>query len=347
MTTFGEKSGISVLGGGIALPGPAISNLEALRRVEAHKGWSDERLQFAAEGLTSTLGISERHWTHEIGAPLDPDNEESTLELTIEASRVALADAGISAADISLVLATTSTPHKMTSTISAGLGSALGVRAACIDLRGGCSAGIFALGTAASVLQSDAQYVLLAGGETFSKVAPPSYKMAVLALGDGAAALVLGKRDGAALHSVFMETDGNLGGLVTTAGAMPPTKEHIEAGHYQLSGAPEELAETLPGKYVDAIENALERAGLAMSDIDLFVPHQTTQPLLDKLCMQLGFPVENVWNAGIARHANIGAGGWMAALVAARQAGRCGPGSRILVASVGGGMSWGAAVWTL
>ena len=159
--------------------------------------------------------------------------------------------------------------------------------------------------------------------------------------------LVLGRREGPVLHAVFSQTDGTLGGLVTTAGAMPPTIADIERGAYQLSGEADELAETVPSKYLDAIANVLERAAMTIADIDLFVPHQTTQSLADKLGDALGLPRAKVYTDGVPRHANIGAGGWMAGLVGARDAGRCPPGTTVLVATVGGGMSWGAAIWTL
>ena len=347
MTTVGEVRGISLLGGGLMLPGEPIFNLDALRRVEAHRDWSEDRLAFAAKGLRDTLGLEARHWAHQVGAPLDPATEASTLDLILGASRRALDQAGVDASELSLVLATTSTPHRMTSTISAAVGAELGVAAACIDVRGGCSAGMFALATAASFLAGDSRYVLIAGGETFSKVAPPSHKMAVLSVGDGAAAIVLGKGGEGILHAAFSQTDGKLGGLVTTEGAMPPTIADIERGAYQLSGMPEELTEALPEKYLDAIHRALERAGKSPADIDLFVPHQTTRPLVEKVCAELGIPAAKTYTDGIARHANIGAGGWIAGLVGARDAGRCPPGTTVLVAAVGGGMSWGAAVWTL
>src|SRR5207237_8299172 len=94
---------------------------------------------------------------------------------------------------------------------------------------------------------------LIVGAETFSKIIPPQHRAAQLALGDGAAALVLGRRDGCALEAASMETDGALGRLITTDGALPPTEAEIARGGYQPSGVPDELAQIVPQKYQAAI----------------------------------------------------------------------------------------------
>jgi len=337
---IGPIDGIAILGGATAFPSRELENAEVLRGLPSPPR-SEEQLQFLAAGAEETLGLRRRAWTHPVGTPLRHGSEETTLDLALRASRDALRDSGVAAADLSLILCATSTPHRMTSTVAGPLGSALGASAACMDTRTGCSGGLFALGTAALYLGAGTGPALIVGAETFSKIIPPQHRAAQLSLGDGAAALVIGKRARAQLSSIFLETDGALGRLITTEGALPPTEEEIARGGYQLSGAPDELGQIVPQKYAAAISGALRHAG--RPPIDLFVPHQTSRELIARVAAEAGIVPEKTY-VNVDRHANIGAAGWMAALVEARAEGRCPEGTRLLLAAVGGGMSWAAAV---
>jgi 3-oxoacyl-[acyl-carrier-protein] synthase-3 len=164
-----------------------------------------------------------------------------------------------------------------------------------------------------------------------------------VALGDGAGAIVLGKRKGASVHATFLCTDGGLGHLISTDGALPPTEAETARGGYFLGGDPDELAAELPGKYTQAIVGCLERAKMTARDIDLFVPHQTSVPLIRGVASRAGIDDAHTF-VNVPKHANVGSAGWLVALTEARAEGRLAPGAEALVASVGGGMSWAAAV---
>ena len=336
---IGPLGGVGLLGAGTAFPARTWTNEDVLRG----SGLDPERLAFLANGARETLGVWERSWAHEVGQPLQHEAEESTLDLAVRAARSAMQDARLDAADLSLILVATSTPHRMTASVAAALGSALGARAACADVRAGCAGGILALGQAALSVAAGAGPALIVGAETFSKILPPASRTARLSLGDGAGALVVGPRPGAALLGLSFETDGALGRLITTSGALPPTEAEIARGGYLLEGAPEELLQVVPGKYAAALECALGRARLAPDAIGLFVPHQTSSDLIRRVAASAGFDPARVYSR-VERHANIGAAGWPVALAEARAEGRCPPGTSVAVAAVGGGLSWGAAV---
>ncbi len=346
-TILGPIEDVGVLGCGTAFPPVQLDNAAALAHTPGAERRSPEQLAFAAKALGDSLGLRSRAWAHPVGSALEHDSELTTIDLMIDAGRTALLDAGVAAADLAMVLCATSTPPRMTSTLSAPVGAALGTTGACMDTRAGCSAGVFALATGALHVAAGAGPVLILGGETFSKVIPPSHKMAVMALGDGAGALVLGAKPGAAVLGLSLQSDGGLGSLIGTAGRLPPTAEEIDGGGFQLSGQPDALAKALPARYLSALANALGRAGLSGADLDLYTPHQTSVPLIRGVAEQAGVRAERVWTEGVARHANIGAAGWMVALAEARAEGRCEAGDLLGVASVGGGMSWAAAVLRL
>jgi 3-oxoacyl-[acyl-carrier-protein] synthase-3 len=300
---------------------------------------SDEELQFVATSLETTLGVRERYWSHVPGTPLHVEPEESVVDLAARAARAALENAGILAESLSMVLCGTSTPHRMTSTVSAQVALAIGASGAAMDTRTGCSGAMFALATGAHLVAGGAGPVLVVGVDAFSRVLPPHSRLAAISLGDGAAALVLGAREGSAVESVFLRTDGSLGQLITTDGALPPTHAEIDRGGYWLSGAPDALTAVVPAKYEEAISAVMKRAGA--NEVDLFAPHQTSKTLIAELCRRCAIPPERAF-ISVERHANIGAAGWLAALHLSRE--RAQRGNRVLTAAVGGGMSWGAAL---
>ncbi len=346
---LGPVENFGVLGAGTAFPPRTLTNEDVLRALPA-SAWSsrgrlpdDAQIRFAASALEDTIGVRERAWAHAVGQPLRHDDAITSVDLSIQAARAALRDAGMEAGELALILCATSTPHRMTSTVSAAVGAALGARAACMDTRTGCSAGLFALATAALYHAAGVGPALVIGAETFSKVIPAESRVAAVSLGDGAAALVVGRKPGARLESVFLETDGTLGRLITTDGALPPTPEEIARGGYVLSGMPEDLARTVPEKYLGAIVPTMRRAGVQPGEIDLYVPHQTNRAVIAEVASNVGIGPERTWNH-VERHANVGSAGWMVAFAEARAEGRVKPGERVLVAAVGGGMSWAAGL---
>lgn len=336
---IGPVEDIGVLGGGTAFPRRELDNREVLAL--ARRGRSPEQIAFAAAALVETMGVATRAWAHLPGEPFDP-GEETTLDLALAAGRRALDDARLPAAELSLLMVATSTPHRMTTTVAAAVGEALGARCACIDVRGGCAAGLHALGSAALLVAAGNGPALIVGADTFSKVIPLEHAPTLLSLADGAAAIVLGRKPGSALLASFYETDPALSRLVYTDGTLPPTVADIERGGYRLAGAPEELARAIPGKYEEALRAALSRAG--DHGVDLYAPHQTGRELLEEVARRMGFPRERVYSS-LHRHGNVGAAGWLAALVEARAEGRTPPGARVATAAVGGGVSAGAAVF--
>lgn len=127
---------------------------------------------------------------------------------------------------------------------------------------------------------------------------------------------------------------------------MPPTAAALSADLYRLTGNLDRLDAQVPARYAQAIEAVLEHAQVTAAQVDVFIPHQTTVPALQNVCALVGIDPKRLWSAGVPRHGNIGAAGWIAGLAQARAEGMLTPGQTVLSASVGGGMSWGAALWT-
>lgn len=344
---LGPIHGVRLAGAGTAFPQRSLSNLDVLTLL-APQLWPEqpvpdaERLAFMAQGIEQTLGVRTRAWSHVPGTPFDHQSETSTLDLAIAASQQALLDANMQPAELGAIFCSTSTPARMTSTLSAVIGARLGSGAACMDLRTGCSAGLFALAQAALLVQHTQRPALVIGTETFSKVLPPAHKPAALTLADGAGAVILAPGSGSLLAAA-LATDGTLAHLVSAPAGLPPRVEDVEAGGFYLHGSPEELMAELPGKYRDAIARVLERSGIPAADISRYVPHQTSPALIASVAASFGIPAERCF-VNVASHANVGAAGWLCALAEARAEQALRPGERVLLAAVGGGMSWAAAL---
>ncbi|MBK05499.1 MAG: hypothetical protein CL920_35245 [Deltaproteobacteria bacterium] len=340
--TFGPFEGLHIAGGAIALPPNQLTTTDALKYVPKERSMSDERRLYIATQIDTQVGTQHRHWSYTPGDPIAKGPDSASL--ASEALQGALHAAGIQAAQLDLLLTATSTPHRYTGTVSSEVGQQLGIHAPCVDVRAGCSSGIFALTQAAFHLQAGAQYVAIVGTDTFSAVIPPAHRLGLCTMGDGAAALVL-KRGEAILKSIYFESDGALSGLIATPGPMPPSKEACEAGLYQLAGDPQGFEQHIKTYYLQAIERVLDHSQLQGHQIDWFIPHQTSTSLAKSIAEHFAIPQERVWTKGISRHANIGAAGWIAGLSGALHEGDIKPGQHVLSACVGGGMSWGAAVW--
>ena len=342
------REGFAVRGVGTAFPsGPRAvrrDTVDILRRL-ADRPRSDEALAFTAAALLAEHDVGERAWVHDVGGPQLPD-EQTTLDLAVAAAGAAIADAhGRAAQDviIDVVMVVTSTPHRLTSTVAAPLGHALGLRAACIDVRGGCAASMFALTQAAMLLDGGARGVLVVGADTFSRVLPIADPRLALVMGDGAGAVVLTRGRGALLGACVC-TDGELGHLLQTRGPLPPTAEAVADGGYRLEGAWDEFAAAVKPRYARAIEGALAVAGRSAADVDVYVPHQANAGLIRATAAAHG------WKRALCRvqrHGNVGAGSALIALAEGLADGDVMDGDTVLLAGVGGGMTWGGVLLSL
>lgn len=342
--TLGPFEGVSVLGSAIALPPKARSTQSALASVPAGQRMSLERQAHIAQQLDQWLGLGQRSWSYEPGhgqlEVIGPD----TAQLAQQALEQALKASGLSAQELALLLVATSTPHRYTGTVASHVSEALEVHAPCLDLRAGCSAALFGLAQAALYLRAGAKAAAIIGADTFSAILPPDHHLGVCAMGDGAASLVLGHGSSSLLATTF-ESDGSYASLVSTPGAMPPNAADLAQGGYKLTGDMERFDAEIPKRYAQAIERVLEHAQISPAQIDWFIPNQTSLPALLKTCERARIDPARMWSRGIKAHANIGAAGWIAGLSGAIHARDIQPGQLVLSASVGGGMSWGAALW--
>jgi 3-oxoacyl-[acyl-carrier-protein] synthase-3 len=317
---LGKVQGLRWLGGATAFPAQELDNVAVLRR--AHPDWPDARVAFSAAGILANLGLDRRAWV----------TDETSVTLGVRAAMDARKVAGDPTIDALLVA--TSTPTRMTSSVASAIAAELGLSALALDVRGGCSAGLFALSQAADWATAGAT-VMVVGTDTFSRVLPRD-PMLHLAMGDGAAAVILGPGGAEArLSGAFLTEPAP--DLVGMAGPLPPSAEAVAADAYRLSGDMLGF-----GDAAAAVYGRVGEAALGEVRPEWLLPQQTQRPMIEALARQ--FSIRNSWSQ-VGRHANIGAGNLLSAWIEARREGFCPSGSVGLCVAVGGGVTGAAVVW--
>lgn len=313
----------SVLTGvGSYLPERVLTNAELAKRVDTSDEWIVER-----------TGIRERH----IAA-----DDEWTSDLAVAASLKALEAAGRDAKDIDLVIVATATPDLTFPATAARVQAELGVtNGAAFDLQAVCSGFVFALATADNFLaRGQAKAALVIGAETFSRIMDWEDRGTCVLFGDGAGAVVLEAREGGdrGVISTFLRTDGRMHDLLYVDGGPSQTQS---VGKLRMVGNAvfRQAVEHISG----AMLEACARAGVALEDVDWFVPHQANQRILDGVARKLGIDVDKVVST-VALHGNTSAASVPLALDVAARDGRIKKGDLVLMEALGGGLTWGAAL---
>jgi 3-oxoacyl-[acyl-carrier-protein] synthase III len=326
-------SGVHVSGWGAYAPSQVLTNADLARMVDTNDEW-----------IVSRTGISERR----IAGP-----DESTASMAAVAGLRAIATAGLSPDDIDLILVGTLTPDYVMPSTAALVKDAIGnKRAAAMDLYAACSGFVFGYATANAYISSGmARHVLVIGAETLSRYTDFSDRATCILFGDGAGAAVLSASDepGGTL-GVEMTTDPSGAYLIWLPGggaARPATGESLASGEHYMKMKGSETFKMAVRTLGSTATAAISKAGLNLSDIDLVVPHQANNRIIEALAKSLDFPMEKVF-VNVQRYGNTSAASVPLALSEAVAAGRVKPGDRLLLVAFGSGLTSGAVAlqWT-
>ncbi len=307
-------SSARVTGWGAALPEKVVTNVDLEATLDTTDQWIVER-----------TGIRERR----IGG--------TTTGLAVEAGRLALERAGRTGADVDLVLLATCTPDQAMPASAASVQHALGITGGAFDLNAACSGFVYGLVAADGFLRTGMERVLLVGAETMSTIVDWDDRGTAILFGDGAGAVVLERGEGPGrLLGWDLGSDGSLRHIL----------EADRGGTIQMDGP--EVFRRAVRIMVESAERALERAGITIADVALFVPHQANTRIIDSAVARLGISADQVAN-NLATTGNTSAASIPLALAEAADAGRLQPGDRVLMVGFGAGMSWASAVleWAL
>jgi 3-oxoacyl-[acyl-carrier-protein] synthase-3 len=289
------------------------------------------------EWIRKMTGIGQRHLAAE---------GEATSDLATAAARAALADAGLTIADIDLIVVATTTPDLTYPATAALVQDKLGMHhGTAFDIQAVCSGFVFAVATADSFLKNGlARRALVIGAEVNSRILDWTDRATCVLFGDGAGAAILervelaeGAPDRGVLATALRTDGGHWEKLYVDGG--PSTTRTV--GHVRMRG--HEVFRHAVGMISDVVESTLAAGGHAVSDLDWFVPHQANKRIIDGAGHKLGIPAEKVI-VTVDRHANTSAASVPLALAEAVADGRIKRGDLVMLEAMGAGFTWGASL---
>ena len=319
-----------VVGTGFYVPERVMTNEDFARIVNTNDDWIVQR-----------TGMKERHIA---------ENHQATSDLAVEASRAAIADAGLTAADIDLVICATITADNTLPSTACWIQHRLGCgNAGAYDLTAACSGHLYALGQArANILSGQARTVLVVSGETLSSITDYTDRNTCVLFGDGAGAAVIQASDEPNTGIIYstLYADGSGGDLmILPAGGSrrPPSHDTVDQRLHYMHIRGREVFKFAVLKMEELIEECMKSCGLTVDDVRLVIPHQVNTRIIDAATSRMGFPPEKVY-VNIQKYGNTGGASVAIAHAEARSQGLLGPGDAAVLIAFGGGLTWAGAV---
>lgn len=314
---------VRLAGTGSYVPEGRLTNADLEKLVETTDEW-----------ITTRTGISERRIA---------EAHQATSDLAYEAAKAALADAGLEASALGLIIVGTSTPDHAFPSVACKLQSRLGAgQIAAFDVNAACNGFLTALQVAEQFLRNGAaEHALVVGADTMSRIVDYEDRGTCILFGDGAGAFVLSRSETPGLLGSRTYSDGNHYDKLYVSGGGSRSAEEGRVPHIKMNGrATFQLA--VRGM-VGAAQEVLTASGLSLSDVDHLVPHQANQRILSAVAENLGIPLGRVVST-IRDFGNNSAASVPLAFDKSVKEGRIKRGDTVALAAFGGGLAWGAAL---
>ena len=320
-----------ILGTGSFTPERVLTNADLSKLIDTSDEW-----------IRTRSGIRERHIA---------GDHESTSDMAVGAAKAALDDAGLTAADIDLLIVATITPDLPLPAAACLVQDKLGVptHAACFDMNAACSGFIYGLDTACAMISSGRyRKALVIGAEKLSPIVDWKERTTCVLFGDGAGAVVVGASE-----------EPDLGLIGTKLGAYgdsaellwipkggsdsPATADSIAAGDHFMKMKGKEVFKLAVRAMDEAARDILEQHGLTADQISLVIPHQANLRIIEAIAKYLDLPMERFF-INVDRYGNTSAASIPLALDEAKRSGKIKPGDITLLVAFGAGLTYGSAL---
>ncbi len=315
-----------IAGTGSALPARVVTNDELAKTVDTSDEW-----------IAARTGIRQRYVAGE---------GETTVSLARDAALKAMEAAGVTAADIDMIVLGTTTPNLIFPSSACLLQAELGISGCpAFDVNAACSGFIYAMSVADKFIRSgDAKTALVVGSETLTRMIDWNDRGTCVLFGDGAGAVVLKADTETGILSTHLHADGSkkelLWNPVGVSEGFKPGEDN--AGVRVLMTGNDVFKHAV--KALDAVvEETLEANGLDRHDIDWLIPHQANLRIIEATAKRLDMPMERVI-VTIDQHGNTSSGSVPLALDAAVRSGKVQRGQLLLLEAFGGGFTWGSVL---
>lgn len=326
----GYRTTARIAGLGRFLPEKTVTNRDLEKIVDTSDEW-----------ITTRTGIKERRVVAE---------GEGLVDLVVRAGKAALDDAGVEAEAVDLLIVATATPEQPIPATSAIAQPRLGVvNAACFDLSAACSGFTYSLNVARQFIATGAAHnILVIGAECLTRYTDWSDRKTCVLFGDGAGAVLLQPADaGEGILHIDWRTDGTWADFISMPGGgsrFPPnSRESIDQGLPFIKMRGNETFKVAVRAMTELSLDLLERAGVQPSDLDLFIPHQANQRIIQAVGKRMSLSGEQVYS-NVHQFGNTSAASIPMAMVGAVEEGRLKRGDLLMLTAFGGGLTWGSAL---
>src|SRR5579872_1352409 len=313
-----------ILGTGSYLPEKILTNFDLEKMVETTNEWIVER-----------TGIHKRH----LAAA-----HETALTMAEQAARQAMETAGITPADIGMIIIATTTPEKMFPSTACLLQQKLGISGcAAFDLNSTACAGfMYGLSIADQYIRNKAiKYALVIGSEVMSRIVNWGDRTTCVLFGDGAGAVVLGASDKPGILSTHLHADGNYKDVLSLSVSIGKPMDVEQALFIQMTG--NQLFKLAVKILGDLFDETLAANKLEKSNIDWLVPHQANIRIIQAMAKKLDLPLDRV-AITLDDQGNTSSASIPLALDKAVRDGRIKKNDMLLLEGFGGGLAWGSAL---
>jgi 3-oxoacyl-[acyl-carrier-protein] synthase III len=321
------RSAVTIVGLGANVPDRVLSNDELAQYVDTNDEWIRER-----------TGIRERHMA---------SKEEALSDVALPAVHRALEQAGSDGRDIDLLIVATVTPDMAFPSTGAILADRIGAtKAAAYDLSAGCTGFVYALAQAYGMVASGlSRRALVVGGDLLSRIRDWEDRSTLVLFGDGAGAVVLEAAPEQGFLGFELGADGAGGQNLWLPGSGSRLFDDPDR-YVKMNGR--EVFKFATRVLVQSAEDIMERCGVTIDDVDVYVPHQANVRIIDHATKKLGFPSEKVV-VNVDRYGNTSSGSIPLALADGVADGRIKPGAVVLMTGMGAGLTWGSTLmrWTI
>jgi 3-oxoacyl-[acyl-carrier-protein] synthase III len=318
-----------IIGVGAYAPKRILTNADLEKMVDTTDEWIVQR-----------SGIRQRHIA---------DESEATSDLAVRAAQQALERANLVPEDIDLIVLGTSSGDSLFPTTANMVQQRLGCRrVGSMDLYAACTGSIYSLSVASQFIETGKyRRVLAIGAETLTRITDFTDRATCVLLADAAGAVVLeASGDGSGVIDADLYSDGRHWDLLyMPAGGSrtPASHETVDKRMHYAKMRGSELFKVAVRMFVECAETLLQRHGLTVDDVNLFIPHQANLRIIEAAAKRLSMPMERVF-LNVDRYGNTGAASVYVALEEAVATGRVTKGDLVLLAAFGGGVTWGAAL---
>ena len=320
---------VGILGIGTYVPDKVLTNKDLEKMVDTSDEWIVER-----------TGIKQRYIA---------DADTATSDLATIAAQRALANAGVTADEIDLIIVATATPDMLFPAVACLVQDNIkAAKAAAFDLAAGCTGFMYSMVTAAQFIKSGLyKKVLVIGAETLSKILNWKDRNTCVLFGDGAGAVVLGEtKPGCGIIGVHLGADGAGGkflSLPAGGSRIPASVESVTENLHFVHMNGTEVFKFATKVMGEAAVAALEDAGLTANDIDCLIPHQANIRIIQSASKRLKVPMDKVI-ANVDKYGNTSSASIPLALEEALQTGKIKNNDIVVLVGFGAGLTWASCV---